>query len=607
MLKICSSIYTNPGAYALIIGSGLSTTAGIETAYGIQIQLAKEILQMKKLLPDPDMDPEEIEGFFIEKVGEFSYESLLRYHNETSTERAFCIKKFIEPTEEDKEAGRRILTESHNTIAKLVEKGYIKIIITPNFDRLIESALTIENINYHYAYNVEDLDKLLPLVHMNNCVIIKPNGDYLSTETKNLNFELDSYHEKMESYLSEIAKTYGIITFGWSVKYDKALKRILSNNPCKHFGSYITRYNSQWEEEAEELKNKRFMRVIDIDAGEDFFESILDGIESLEQLSTTEKKVNLETFKRFVVNPSKETQIYSLITNEIQAVKDKVKNIMAKTLDHEYFKFDGFELLCEATYRLSEYLAWLSYIDIEGKYSYLATRAIESLSSNKLYNQNELENLWNIPSTYLTYVTGICCLKRYNYSYLKACLLKPSILMPGLNNSRQKAILLNNLTALSCISDQSRIFEESSNMYRKLKEVLIKTQIFNDEEDFTHHFLQFQLVFHTTEGFQNKKDKNPMSYSKLGGITYHFYKGDFLSMFTSDIIEIVENENSLLKFGFYDGKIIIFFKELLDLAIHVKKVINSSQDLYCTDGKKLDELIEIIQTNYVKEWMFPEK
>jgi NAD-dependent SIR2 family protein deacetylase len=50
-------------------------------------------------------------------------------------------RSYFEPNEDDRNRGVKTPTAAHKAIAKLVGAGYIRVIITTNFDRLMEKAL----------------------------------------------------------------------------------------------------------------------------------------------------------------------------------------------------------------------------------------------------------------------------------------------------------------------------------------------------------------------------------------------------------------------------------------------------------------------------------
>ena len=51
------------------------------------------------------------------------------------TERQGLLQSFFEATDEDREATRKVPQAAHKAIASLVKAGFIRVIITTNFDR----------------------------------------------------------------------------------------------------------------------------------------------------------------------------------------------------------------------------------------------------------------------------------------------------------------------------------------------------------------------------------------------------------------------------------------------------------------------------------------
>src|SRR5207244_12901588 len=59
----------------------------------------------------------------------------------TPAERRNLLASYFEPSEEDRQLNRKLPTLAHHAIARLVAAGYIRLILTTNFDPLIETAL----------------------------------------------------------------------------------------------------------------------------------------------------------------------------------------------------------------------------------------------------------------------------------------------------------------------------------------------------------------------------------------------------------------------------------------------------------------------------------
>lgn len=137
LLSLVHSIQSNPGVYALLIGSGLSRSAGIPTGWEVTLDLVRRVAKLDGA--DSGSDPE---GWYLGRFGSPpGYSTLLDMLAETPSERRRILHSFFEPTDEEREQGLKLPTSAHRAIADLVAKGYVKVIVTTNFDRLMELAL----------------------------------------------------------------------------------------------------------------------------------------------------------------------------------------------------------------------------------------------------------------------------------------------------------------------------------------------------------------------------------------------------------------------------------------------------------------------------------
>jgi FMN phosphatase YigB (HAD superfamily) len=69
------------------------------------------------------------------------YSDILDELTKTPAERNNLLKAYFEPSEDETDILYRKPTKAHKAIAQLIKNGYIRIVITTNFDRLLESAL----------------------------------------------------------------------------------------------------------------------------------------------------------------------------------------------------------------------------------------------------------------------------------------------------------------------------------------------------------------------------------------------------------------------------------------------------------------------------------
>jgi hypothetical protein len=74
------------------------------------------------------------------------------------------FRGFFEPTEEDREEGRKVPGPAHRVVAALVARGAVRVIVT-NFDRLIEQALEAVGIMPQVVASSAAVEGMEPLAH----------------------------------------------------------------------------------------------------------------------------------------------------------------------------------------------------------------------------------------------------------------------------------------------------------------------------------------------------------------------------------------------------------------------------------------------------------
>ena len=102
------------------------------------------------------------------------------------------LRGYFELSADDHEEGTKRPTATHRAIAALAAKGFIRVILTTNFDRLIETALNDAGVAPAVLTTPDQLQGALPLIHT-RCCVVKLHGDYLDTRIRNTQAELDSY------------------------------------------------------------------------------------------------------------------------------------------------------------------------------------------------------------------------------------------------------------------------------------------------------------------------------------------------------------------------------------------------------------------------------
>jgi SIR2-like domain len=213
IISLALSLQSNKGAYALLLGSGVSRSAQIPTGWEIVEDLVRKIANLQnEVCDEPPSD------WFLKKFGSApSYSKLIADIAKTPSERNRLLRSYFEPTVEEREKGIKAPTKAHKAIAWLVAEGYVRVIITTNFDRLLESALDAQGVTPTVLTTPDAIQGALPLT-LNSCCIVKVHGDYLDTRIRNTPEELAQYDKRLDKFLDRIFDDFGLIVCGWSAE-----------------------------------------------------------------------------------------------------------------------------------------------------------------------------------------------------------------------------------------------------------------------------------------------------------------------------------------------------------------------------------------------------
>jgi NAD-dependent SIR2 family protein deacetylase len=216
---LATSMHAQPGVYALLLGSGVSTGAGVPTGWGV----VKELVRRIAAVEDPDSmsqaeaDPEQ--WWREHHDGELGYAALLEALAPTPAARQGLLADFFEASDEEREQGIKTPSKAHLAIAELVKRGTVKVIITTNFDRLMEQALDSVGVAAQVIARPETVAGMKPLVHA-PATVIKLHGDYLDLGSRNTPSELEHYPEEWKTIIARVLDEYGLVISGWSADWD---------------------------------------------------------------------------------------------------------------------------------------------------------------------------------------------------------------------------------------------------------------------------------------------------------------------------------------------------------------------------------------------------
>ncbi len=313
------SIQANPGVYAILEGSGVTRSAKIPTGWEITLDLIRKLAKLSGETCEPDP-----ERWYVEKFDkEASYSDLLNELARTQAERQQLLRGYFEPTDEERQEGFKAPTAAHRAIAALAAKGFIKVIVTTNFDRLVETALNDVGVVPTTLSSSDQVEGALPLIHT-QCCVFKVNGDYVDTRIRNTPAELDEYPPEYDKLLDQIFDEFGLIVCGWSAEWDGAMRSALIRAPSRRFTTY---WASRGEpgEEARRLIEHREADMVPIDDADSFFTAVQQHVESIEEYSkphplSTEAAV--ASLERYLPDTRYRIRLSNLIHDAVERVID---------------------------------------------------------------------------------------------------------------------------------------------------------------------------------------------------------------------------------------------------------------------------------------------
>jgi NAD-dependent SIR2 family protein deacetylase len=202
------SLHYSQGVHAILVGSGLSRAAGIPTGWEITLDLVRRLAALDGVIDQDDG----AQWYRAKYEKEPSYSEVLHALASTTSERRTILQSYIDPP---KNEDIRKPTSAHHAIAQLAASNAVRVVITTNFDRLIENAMREAGVEPTIIAGDDAISGATPLVHA-KCTLIKVHGDYLDARIKNTDAELEAYSPAMDALLDQVFDNFGLLVVGWS-------------------------------------------------------------------------------------------------------------------------------------------------------------------------------------------------------------------------------------------------------------------------------------------------------------------------------------------------------------------------------------------------------
>lgn len=330
-LSLALGVSRSPGVYALLLGSGVSTAAGIPTGWRIVQSLIANLAAAE----DP-ADPnaaaraaEDPETWWRDHVTdtELGYSTLLDQLSNRPAGRDRQLAAFFEATDDDRAEARKTPGTAHQLIGELVRRGSIRVIVTPNFDRLTQQAIEAVGVQPQVLASPGDVQAMTPLPHA-RCTVFKVNGDYADLDKRNTVEELDHYPDEYTGLLNRIFTEYGLIVSGWSTDYDKALVAAVRAAAPSRYPVYWATYGTVTPTTRDLLDTLTATEVPDVSADR-LFTDLTRSIEAIDQLreDTLARDVAVTRLKRALADPTRQIEVHDLLDQATRQIVDHLTGL----------------------------------------------------------------------------------------------------------------------------------------------------------------------------------------------------------------------------------------------------------------------------------------
>lgn len=427
MLSLAFAMHSNRGVYALLLGSGISRAAAIPTGWEVVIDLIRRLAVLKGVSCEPDP-----EAWFCDEFSEEpTYSGLLKKLCRTPAERQQLLRSYFEPSSSDSDSKQKQPTKAHEAIAALAKSGHIRVILTTNFDRLLERSLEAAGVSPVLISTPSAVDGATPLTHA-PCTVVKLHGDYLDARIKNTPDELAKYDRRIDRLLDRVFDEFGLIVSGWSADWDEALVRALTRCKSSRFTTYWT-LRGKPSDAAQRLIDLRRADAVSTVGADEFFHELREKVLSLAAFDAPHplsSKTAVATMKRYLVEDRYRIQLDELVRGEVERV-------MAATSAEKMPVSGSRDWVADVRLRLGQYEAatgivrdlfitaarWASPAQTQ-----LLIEAIERLGNlPQTGGVTVLINLRLYPAVLVLYAGGIAAVASGNLRALRMLLLGPKL------------------------------------------------------------------------------------------------------------------------------------------------------------------------------------
>jgi len=331
MVALATSVHASPGVYALLLGSGVSSATGIRTGWQIVSDLVRRAATAKfpddPAADDPAADNPEAWWSEHGDGQPLGYSGLLEALAPTPAARNALLSGYFEPTPEELADGRKAPGEAHRAVAGLIARGSVRVVLTTNFDRLLERALEAVGVQPQVLSRPEQIAGATPPRH-HRATIIKLHGGYADLDKRNTVDELQTYSPEFEGLLRTVLDEYGLLVSGWSADWDLALVSALEATRNRRYPLFWGFYDASLGESASRLVAQHGAVQLPGQTADSLFGGLVTRLEALDRLAEPpiSRAMAVARLKRALPDPVRRIELYDLLDREVTSVVDRVQD-----------------------------------------------------------------------------------------------------------------------------------------------------------------------------------------------------------------------------------------------------------------------------------------
>ncbi len=265
---------------AVLLGSGVSASAGVLTGWQVALELVRRVAVLEGRGSDVGGDPA---GWWAATGrGQPRYDDLVASLAPTDPDRRSLLRPYFE---EATDGGPAVPGNAHRALARLAAKGRVPVILTTNFDRLMERALDAEGVAPQVLTEPSQVRGMTPLVHA-GVTLVKLHGDYAAGRMLNTEGELAHYSRPWRTLLRRVFQEYGLLVVGWSAEYDVALVQAARQSVGRRYAWYWAAHHGALSESARRLVEARGAHVLESSGADELLLELEQRVVALDALAS---------------------------------------------------------------------------------------------------------------------------------------------------------------------------------------------------------------------------------------------------------------------------------------------------------------------------------